>query len=105
MSFRVTVSAAGLAVVISLSPAQAGVLSVTSVFAIDGTRTMSDAPIEGGDVGAASEGEDGVDFELQSEKIFSTDTSDLQRRTLAVTVVPQLPTWATTLLSLTGFSR
>ena len=75
MYFRVILSAAGLAVAFALAPGQAEVLAVDSTFAINGTATISH------------------------------DTFDSDRGTLAVTAVPELPTWATTLLSLTGFGR
>ena len=75
MYFRVILSAAGLAVAFALAPGQAEVLAVDSTFAINGTATIS------------------------------YDTFDSDRGTLAVTAVPEPPTWATTLLSLTGFGR
>jgi hypothetical protein len=75
MYFRLILSAAGLAVAFALAPGQAEVLAVDSTFAINGTATIS------------------------------YDTFDSDRGTLAVTAVPELPTWATTLLSLTGFGR
>ena len=104
MCFRVILSAAGLAVVFSLAPGQAEVLSVDSTFAINGMPTVGDPPIVNGDIDVAGGASSG-DFEVQSAPIVSPDTSDLDRGTLAATVVPELPTWATTLLSFAGFGR
>jgi hypothetical protein len=104
MYFRVILSAAGLAVVFSMAPGQAEVLSVNSTFAINGMPTVGDPLIVNGDSDVASGASSG-DFEVQSAPIVSPDTSDLDRGTLAATVVPELPTWATTLLSFAGFGR
>jgi hypothetical protein len=104
MYFRVILSAAGLAVAFSLAPGQAEVVSVNSTFAINGMATIGDPPIVSGDIDVAGGALSG-DFEVQSAPIVSRDTFDLDRGTLAVTVVPELSTWATTLLSLTGFGR
>jgi hypothetical protein len=102
MYFRVILSAAGLAVAFALAPGQAEVLAVDSTFAINGT--IGDPPIMSDDADAAGWASSG-DFEVQSAPIVSHDTLDSDRGTLAVTAVPELPTWATTLLSLTGFGR
>ena len=104
MYFRVILSAAGLAVAFALAPGQAEVLAVDSTFAINGMATIGDLPIMSGDADAAGGASSG-DFEVQSAPIVSHDTLDSDRGTLAVTAVPELPTWATTLLSLTGFGR
>ena len=104
MYFRVILSAAGLAVAFSMAPGQAEVLAVNSTFAIDGMATISDPPILSGDIDVASEPTSG-DFEVQSAPIVLADTFDLNDGTLAVAVVPELSTWATTLLSLMGFGR
>ena len=104
MYFRVILSAAGLAVAFALAPGQAEVLAIDSTFAINGMATIGDPPIMSGDADAAGGASSG-DFEVQSAPIVSHDTFDSDRGTLAVTAVPELPTWATTLLSLTGFGR
>jgi hypothetical protein len=102
MDFRVIVSAAGLGLAFSLAPGQAEVLAVDATFAINGMATIGDPPIVSGDTDDwASNG----DFEVQSAPIVSHDAFDSDRGMLAVTAVPELPTWATTLLSLTGFGR
>jgi hypothetical protein len=100
MSLRVIVSAAGLALAFSLAPGQAEVLSVNSTFANNSMATISDPPVVSGDTDVAS-----GDFEVQSAPTVSSDTFDPDRGTLAVTVAPELSTWATTLLGLTGFGR
>ncbi len=104
MDFRVILSAAGLAVAFSLAPGQAEVLAVNSAYAINGMATIDDPPVVSGGAEVASEAFSG-DFEVQSAPIVSSDTFDPDRGTLAVMVGPELPTWATTLLSLTGFGR
>ena len=93
--------AAGLAVAFSLAPGQAEVLAVNSTFAINGMATISD-PAE---VMATSSLLARLHFEVQSAAIVSGDPFDLDHGTLAVTVVSELSTWATTLLSLRGFGR
>ena len=44
----------------------------------------------------------GGGFEIQTATIFSPGAFNLDRGTLAVTVVPEPPTWATTLLGFAG---
>jgi len=104
MCFRVILSAAGLAFAFTLAPGQAEVLAVDSTFAINRTARIGDPPIVSGDTDAAGGASSG-DFEVQSAPIVSHDTFDSDRVTLAVTAVPEVPTWVTTLLSLTGFGR
>jgi hypothetical protein len=103
MYFRVILSAVGLIFAFSLAPGQAEVLSVDSTFAINGMATISDPPALTDDTDIASATPSG-DFEVQSAPI-SRDTLDLDRGTLGVTAVSELPNWATTLLSLIGFGR
>jgi hypothetical protein len=104
MRLRMIVFAAGLAVAVSLAPGEAEVLAVNSTAEINGMTTISDPPIVSGDIDAANEAPSG-DFEVQSAPIVSHDAVDVDRRTLAVTAAPELPNWATTLLSFTGFGR
>lgn len=104
MDFRVILSTAGLAIAFSLAPGQAEVLALDLAYAINGVAAIGDPPIVSGGVGVASEASSG-DFEVQSAPIVSRDTFESDRGTLAITTGPELPTWATTLLSLTGFGR
>jgi hypothetical protein len=102
MPFRVILSAAVVAALF-LTPGQAEVLHLSYTYAIDGMATVSDPPAMGGfsdlDVFSAAHG---GGFEVQSGPIVSPDTVDLDGVTLAVTVVPQPPTWTTTLLDFAG---
>jgi hypothetical protein len=104
MRLRMIVFAAGLAVAFSPAPGEAEVLAVNSTTEISGMTTIGDPPLVVGDIDAASKAPSG-DFEVQPAPIVSHDAVDIDRRTLAVTAAPELPNWAMTLLSFTGFGR
>jgi hypothetical protein len=104
MRLRMIVFAAGLAVAFSPAPGEAEVLAVNSPAEMSGMITIGDPPLGVGDVDAADEAPSG-DFEVQSAPIVSDDAVDVDRGTLAATAAPELPNWAMTLLSFTGFGR
>ena len=104
MRVRMIVIVAGLALAFSLAPGEAEVLAVNSPAEISGMTTIGDPPLGVGDVDAASEAPSG-DFEVQSAPIVSHDAVDVDDGTLAVTAAPELPNWAMTLLSFTGFGQ
>jgi hypothetical protein len=104
MDFRVTVCAAGFALAFSLAPGKAEVVAVASTFAINDIASIGDTPNVSDDTEVAGRASSG-DFEVQSAPIASHDTFGSDPGSLAVTAVPELPTWATTLLSFAGFGR
>jgi hypothetical protein len=102
MDFRVIVSAAGLVLAFSLAHGKAEVLAFDSTFAFNGIATIADPPVVSDDTSAAAFISN---FEVQSAPSASHDPFDADLGTPAVTAAPELPTWATTLLNLTGFGR
>jgi hypothetical protein len=100
MRLRVIGLAAGLAFAFSSAPGEAEVLAINSTVEINGATP----PPAVGDIDAASKAPSG-DLEVHSAPIISHDAVDVDRGTLAVTATPELPNWATTLLSLTGFGQ
>jgi hypothetical protein len=104
MWLRMIVLAAGMALAFSSAPGEAEVLAINSPAEVSGITTIGDPPLVVGDVDAASEAPSG-DFEVQSAPIVSHDAIDVDHGTLAVTAASELPNWAMTLLSFTGFGR
>jgi hypothetical protein len=98
MSLGAILSAVGLAAALSLTTGHAEALAFDTAFAIDEVAMASDDPplMDGFVETDVVDEAHGEEFEIQS---------DLDRGTLAVTVAPELSTWATTLFSLAGFGR